>query len=98
MQRIEPIGARLIVKPLKKEDEILDSGIIVLDEQLATGEVIEVGDEYADKYNVGDIVIFPKEAGLNLYHYKKNAACLFLNGKAASDGGDIYGILTEEKE
>ena len=91
MQKIKPVGQRLIVFPLPDEETITDANIVVMDMQLTKGELVGVSDELKDVYSVGDTVIFPKETGLSI-HYKKKS-CLWLNNQT-----DIWGIVTEDKE
>jgi len=92
MQVIKPVGQKLIVHELPQETTETESGILVMDMQLTSGVIEEVSDELSDVYNVGDVVIFPKETGIALPHYKKKT-CLWLDAK-----NDIWGIVTENKE
>lgn len=91
MQKITPVGQRLILFQLPKEDSVGEAGIIAMDAMLAKGEIVEVSDELKEIYKVGDILMFPEDAGYSLPHYKKKN-CLWLSTN------DIWGILTDEKE
>jgi len=93
MIKIKPEGAMLIVFPLPKEETETDGGITVMDFALLRGEVIEVSDE--SKYKSGDIVLFPETVGKSL-HYQKRS-CLWINGKAYTENGDVWAVITENK-
>lgn len=94
MQKIEPVGAFLIVKPLKMDETKTEGGIIAMDLELEKGQVLEVSNEWSDRYSIGDIILYPKDSGLTLPHYKKQN-CLWINGKASTDGGDVYAKIIE---
>jgi co-chaperonin GroES (HSP10) len=85
--KLKPVGQKILVKPIEEQQTTTDSGIFVVNQTLAYGEVVEVSEEYGDIYSVGDTVIFPKGAGIS-EQYKGNI-CLWLNAKGAPDG-DIW--------
>ena len=94
MTKIKPEGAMLIVFPLPSEETVLDSKIIVQDFFLLKGEVLEVSPEFENKYKVGDIILFPEDAGKAIQYQKKS--CLWINGKGFPDG-EVFGVVTETK-
>lgn len=95
---IEPMGSKLIVFPLERKEEKVDSIIIpeTANADLLTGEVIEVGAAVKHLYKKGDKVLFPKGAGVGMLYFGKPHVWL--------DGGDektlsqIWGIVNKEKE
>lgn len=63
---ITPVGAKLLVRPLPKEDEVLDSGIImpgVANANLMRGEVVAVSSQIKELYKIGDVVLYPEKKG-----------------------------------
>lgn len=96
MTTIKPEGAMLIVFPLPSEETKLESGIITQDFNLLRGEIIEVSTQFEDKYKVGDIILFPEGAGKSIHYQKKQ--CLWIDGRGFTDGGEIFGIVTETKD
>lgn len=94
MKKIKPNGSKLIVHPLPSKETTTEGGMVVMDLELEEGEVVEVSNEYSDRYKEGDIVLYPKGAGISLPNYKKKN-CLWLNGQAPDQGGDVWGIVTE---
>lgn len=70
---IQPVGPRMLVKPLKQEDIALAEGIImpgIANANLFKGEVIRISldefpkDEDGDPlYHIGDIVVYPHGSG-----------------------------------
>ena len=92
MQKITPVGQKLIVFPLPQETITTENNIVVMENELDRGEVVEVSDELKDLYPIGSIVTYPSGEGLTLPHYKKKT-CLWLTANL-----DIWGILTDEKE
>lgn len=95
MIKITPVGTKILVKPLKKEETVLKSGIIANDFNLENGEVVEVSEYLKDVYKVGDILMYPEGSGIS-HFYKKHGHCLFLNGQEFPQG-DVWAIITEEK-
>lgn len=95
MQKIKPEGSMLIVFPLPKEESQTEGGITVMDFALLRGEILEVSDEWSGKYKKGDVVLFPDSEGVGkTIHYQKRS-CLWLNGKAYSENGDIWGTIIQ---
>jgi chaperonin GroES len=62
---IEPLGYRILVRPLEQEN-ITTSGLLLPEtaqEKPQTGEVVAIGDEEDIKLEVGDTVLFAKYSG-----------------------------------
>lgn len=60
------LNSRLIVKPIKAEDETLKGGTIIpktANARLSKGLVIKIDAEIAEYVSEGDTVVFPSEAG-----------------------------------
>lgn len=73
--KITPIGSKLIVLPLPTEEEE-KVGSIVIPNSVATAdlsraEVVEISDDLAEKYKVGEILLYPTNAGLGLVYNNK---------------------------
>jgi chaperonin GroES len=67
---IEPLGARVLVRPLETESQTA-SGIILPEtskEKPQTGLIIAVGDDEEIQVKVDDRVLFPKYAGTEVRH------------------------------
>lgn len=98
MQKIKPVGAQLIVFPLPKEETKTDGGIVAFDYEMTRAEIVEVSDEWTDRYKKGDTVLFPESEsiGKSIHYEKRN--CLWISGKPFDDGGDVWGILTKEEK
>jgi len=63
--RIEPLGTRVLIKPLVQEDRT-SSGILLPEtakEKPQTGLVVAVGDDEDVPVKVNDKVLFPKYTG-----------------------------------
>lgn len=93
---IKPNGAKLIVTDLPSEETETAGGIVVMDFQLKKGKILEVSKEWEGKYNVGETVIYPEGAGLALPHYKKQN-CTWIDGRSPDEGGDVWGIVIDDK-
>lgn len=63
---IKPQNSRLIVKPNKREEQKSVGGIIKghSDADLEEGMVVAVAPEIAEKYDLGCLVSYPREAGV----------------------------------
>ncbi len=62
--RLNPIGNRVLIKPIKEEEKVSKGGIhipVTVKEQVARGEVKAVGEVKWVK--VGDIVLYSLSAG-----------------------------------
>jgi len=89
MTKIKPEGSMLIVFPLPKEEKSTESGIVTQDFSLTKATVMEVSEEWSNRYSVGDIVLFPDTVGHTIHYQKK--ACLWVNGRPFGDqNGDIW--------
>jgi len=98
MVKVKPEGAMLIVFPLPKTETETESGIKVMDFELLRGEVIEVSDEWSNKYKKGDVVLFPDSEGIGKTFTYQKRLCLWINGKPFTEGGDVWGKIIEDKE
>lgn len=94
MQKLEPQGAMLIVYPIPVDETITQGGIIAQEFNLSKGEILEVSKEWGDRYNVGDIILFPEGAGKTVHYQRK--ACLWVDGRAFTDNGDVFAIVINE--
>lgn len=89
MNKITPLGSRILVAPLPKATFVTETSI-QLTESLERGKVMEVSPEISNLYKKGDIVMFSEGAGIGQYY--KQQQCLWLDGSR-----DIWGIIEEEK-
>lgn len=67
MIHIQPVGDKVLVFPLPKVEEKLDSGIIQaasVNAELSEGKVVAVSSELSKFYKVDDIVLFPAKSGV----------------------------------
>jgi len=63
--KIEPLGARVVIKPLEQETKTA-SGLLIPEsakEKPQTGQVVAVGDDEDIKLEVGDRILFAKYTG-----------------------------------
>ena len=89
MTRLQPLGSKLIVLPVKNEEpNVTSAGIETVEMELSVATVVEVGTDVADIFKKGDRVIFPKTRGTSkLYQGKPH---LFLDGMPPNEGGDVW--------
>lgn len=92
MIKIKPVGAKIIVQPITQELQQTDSGLFVIDNDHDIAIVVEVGD-MGDLYKEGDKLIYQKDTGFTLPHYKKKS-CLWLDGRSYPNG-NVVGIIIE---
>lgn len=67
---LQPLGARVLIKPLDQENRTA-SGILLPEtakEKPQIGQVIAVGDDEDIKVKVGDKVLFAKYTGTEIKH------------------------------
>ena len=89
--KITPVGTKLLVLPLPKEENTFEAGIIAVDFALDKGEVLEVPEYLKNIYKKGDVVLYPATTGTTYFYNKSH--CLFLNGQEYPQG-DIWAIVT----
>jgi co-chaperonin GroES (HSP10) len=93
MNKIVPIGNKVLVLPLEKKEEI-HNGIIhtaVSYADLGHGKVVEVSPQLAHLYQVGDTVLYNGKAGIGQHYKGKLHLWLFHRDV----DGDIWGTVTE---
>lgn len=91
---IHPCGNRILVMPMSKETYVTEKNIELVDNELEWGEVVEFAPMFDDIYKKGDIVMYPKGAGISQAYNKKPHT--WLNGNGATSG-DIWGMVTKDK-
>ncbi|GAB4522109.1 MAG: co-chaperone GroES [Anaerolineales bacterium] len=67
--KIQPLGSRVLIRPLDEGTTRTSSGIYIPEtakEKPQTGEVIAVGDDEEIKVQVGQKVLFPKYTGTEI--------------------------------
>lgn len=87
---VRPVGKKIIVFPEQKKEENLNGVIIPMgaNAQLSEGIVVEVSDEVADLYRVGDTVLYHEGKGV---HQNFNGAWyLWLNTEPHLE--EVWGI------
>lgn len=94
MNKLQPMGTKIIVQTFVKEHEKTDGGIIAVDFELERGSIVEVGTDVSHLYKKGDIVLFPEGSGESINYQKK--ACKWLDGRGFPNGS-IWALETEEK-
>ena len=95
MIKIKPVGAKIIVQPIIEDLQQTDGGIFAVDLELQKGVIVEAGD-MTDIYKEGDTIIYPKDSGTSLPHYRKKS-CIWLDGRAFPNG-NVWALVTETKD
>lgn len=95
MIRIKPVGAKIIVQPIIEELQKTEGGIFAIDLELEKAIIVEVGD-MGEIYKEGDTIIYPKDSGISLPHYRKKS-CIWLDGRAFPNG-NVWAICYDEKD
>ena len=95
MIKIKPVGSKIIVQPIIQKLTKTDGGILAVDLELESGLIVEAGD-MTDIYKEGDTIIYPKDSGTSLPHYRKKS-CIWLDGRAFPNG-NVWALVTETKD
>ena len=93
MIKHEPLGNKIIVKPIDKEHFKTRTGVYAVDMKFVTGEVVAFPPVFKEVYKEGDVVLFSEGAGDGIVY--AGEPHLFLDGRGAPEG-DIWSIVTEE--
>jgi len=92
MNKLQPLGFKIIVSPIAKEHEKTDGGVIGVENNFLTAQVVEFSDDFKSVYKKGDKVLYSTDAGNGtLYNGKPH---LFLDGRGAPIG-DVWAKITE---
>lgn len=72
-KKVQPIGNKLIVLPLERKEEKIDSIIIpeTANADLIEGKVIEAAKEFEHLLKPGDVVVFSKGSGVGQFYNGK---------------------------
>jgi len=95
MIKIKPVGAKIIVQPIIEDLKKTEGGIFAVDLELESGVIVEAGD-MSDIYKEGDTVIYPKDSGTSLPHYRKKS-CIWLDGRSYPNG-NVWALCYEEQD
>lgn len=90
-----PVGKKILVEPIEKKEEKLDSGLVLAsttNAELQRGKVVGVSAEISDIYSIGDVVLFPERKAVSYYQGGKEY--LWLDHKA----DEVWGIETSAKK
>lgn len=89
-KKLEPQGSKILVLPLNTEHKESEGGLVLVDNELTEGEIVELSKELSEIYKKGDIILYPKNAGTSqVYNHKPH---LWLNGTGAPYG-DVWSIV-----
>lgn len=64
---VKPIGTKIIVSQIPKKEEKLASGIVIsasANAELLEGEVVEVSEDVASLFCIGDVVLYAARKGV----------------------------------
>lgn len=93
MQKYEPMGKKMLVMPVKEENQKTSVGIELVQLEFMKVEVVEVSNEYSDVYQPGDTLMISANAGIS-QQYNGNS-CLWIDARSAPEG-DVWFIVKED--
>jgi co-chaperonin GroES (HSP10) len=91
MSKIQPVGDKILVLPIEKKEEKMESGLIeaaTANAELSRGKVVAVSDELQNIYSEGDMVLHPSRCGIG--QYMNGAQHLWLRND------EVWGIEKDE--
>ena len=88
--KLKPLGNRILVLPVKKENYITGANIELVDFSLSAAEVVEFAPMFDGVYKKGDIILYPKNIGMSQTYNGKTH--LWLDGRGYTDG-DVVSII-----
>ena len=85
-----PQGLKLIVRPLPKKEETMDSGIVAaVMADLSEGEVVFTGHLLNGVISVGDVVLYPTKRGVTQWINKE--PLLWLDAEPSRE--EVWGVI-----
>lgn len=88
---ITPVGTKLIIEQLDKEEETSTGGLYMANSSLSKGRVVAVAKPISDVYKVGDIILYPTKKGVE----EPIAGKAYKWLDAEPNLGEIWGIETK---
>lgn len=85
---IKPVGNKLLIEMIKKEDETSEGGVVLSNFTLSEGRIVAISDHLKNVYKVGDIVLYPDKKGIEEAYGGKIYKWL----DADTNKEEIYGI------
>lgn len=92
---LDPVGQKLLVLPISKEETKLDSGVLVANvnnAQLGEGEIIAVSKPLSTMYKVGEKVLYYEKRGVGVIH--NNKPHQLIDGGDGLMQGDVVAIVS----
>jgi hypothetical protein len=93
MQKFEPVGRKMLVRPVKEDNYKTSSGLELVQLEFMKVEVIEVSRDYESMYVPGNVLVTSANSGISQVYNGEN--CLWIDAKAAPEG-DVWFIVREE--
>lgn len=93
---ITPVGRKILVRPIPKKEEKLDSGIILPENAMADlreAEVVVVSKEIEHLYKPGDIILKPEKKGVG--QMVNGEIYLWVDTRPELE--EVWGIVIPEK-
>lgn len=87
MNKIIPVGDRLIVSPNTEDVQKTEGGVLAVDETLDRAIVVAVSDSLKELYKAGDTILYPKTSALGVIYDGKPCAWV--------EASSVWGIVTE---
>lgn len=93
----KPISNRLIVEPLPRKEELYAGKIIIpatANTELEQGKVVALSDGFNAMFEIGDILLYPTNAGVPMLIDK--ITYKWLQGPIMGQLGEIWAVVTPE--
>lgn len=94
MEIIQPVGTKLIVKPIEMKKHVTKAGLQVESIDLREAVVVGIGTDMKDIYKPGDRILYPRGAGVGQLY--KGEAHFWLDGRGTNNNGDVWGVISDE--
>ena len=95
MQKYEPLGRKMLVKPLKEDNYKTSVGIELVQTEFMKAEIMEVSKECNKLFKKGEIVVISANAGIGQPY--NGESCLWIDSRSAPEG-DVWFIVREDKK
>ena len=92
--KLIPMGSVMIVSKQEEKNYVTEGNIEIFQNKLDLGIVVEVSNEYADIYKVGEKVWFNHGAGFNKFY--NGQQCLIIDARSPDKSGDVWFIEVDE--
>jgi hypothetical protein len=95
--KLTPMGKQILILPIEDETyKTVGSGaILVGNTELVPAKIVELSQEFEDKYNVGDVILYARGVGTSQNY--RGELHWWIDGRGTGDfSGQVWAIIEKQ--